>query len=463
MTAVRRPRASLHSLGCRVNQYEVREAAVELSRRGFDLVPFGSPADVCIVNTCAVTHEAEVKSRAALRRAARCGDDPLVVATGCYSELAPEGVRAVPGVVEILPNAEKHRAAEVAEDLVRRSGRLLFPLAGPAPAGPEESELIPLLRRTGGAAGRTRAVIKIQDGCNHFCSFCIIPFTRGRLRSRPAAEVVAEAQSLADLGFREIVLTGICIGDYGDERGSAPVQGDPLARLLERLAQIPGIRRIRLSSLDPADVTDDLLATLARLPACCPHLHLSLQSGSSDVLRRMRRRYDADGFMRLVERIRAHLPGCGLTADVIAGFPGETEQEFDETRAVCRAADFLHIHCFPYSERPGTLAARLPDDVPPRVKKERVAALAHQAGEQLAGIARRAVGREVEVLLEDPDDAEGELSGLTGGFLRVIVPAPSDCRGRFALVHVERVDRTGARGRLLRLIGEAAGPLEADG
>jgi len=214
MSGLRRPRVSLTSLGCKVNQYEMRVTATELLRRGFEVVPFGAPVDACVVNTCSVTNEADVKSRAVLRRASRSGDDPLVVATGCYAAMAPDAVRAVEGVAALVANADKPRLAEVVEDLLRRSGRLLFELEERAPAAPEG-----LLSLDGGPLNRTRAVLKVQDGCNHFCSFCIIPFARGRLNSRGHTDVVEEARRLAAAGYQELVLTGICIGDYGDERG----------------------------------------------------------------------------------------------------------------------------------------------------------------------------------------------------------------------------------------------------
>jgi len=437
VSTARRPRASFHTLGCKVNQYETREATADFLRLGYEIVPFGQPADVCVVNTCSVTDQADAKSRAALRRAARAGDDPLVVATGCYVETAPAAVAALPGVGEVVPNAAKPRLAEIADEALRRSGRLLFPLP-PAPAAGGDGP-IPLLRGLDGAAGRTRAVIKIQDGCNHFCSFCIIPFTRGRLRSRPPGEVLAEARHLAAAGYRELVLTGICLGDYGDERGFPRGDRDPLALLLEDLAVLPGVERLRLSSLDPADTSDDLLATLARLPQACRHLHLSLQAGDEEVLRRMRRRYTAAQFRGLIGRIYAAMPDAGLTCDVIVGFPGETDAQFAETLRLCEEARFCHVHAFPYSPRTGTQAARLPDDVPPAEKQRRVAELTHLSERLGRAFAERHLGETVTVLVEQRDRGTGRLSGLTGNYLRVHLDGPDTLRGRLVPVEVRSV------------------------
>jgi threonylcarbamoyladenosine tRNA methylthiotransferase MtaB len=450
----RQPRASLYTLGCKVNQYESREAAADLLRRGYRIVPFGEAADVCIVNTCSVTHEADAKSRAALRRARRTGDDPLVVATGCYVETAPDQVRGMDEVGAVVTNAEKPRLAEIVDEALRLSGRLLFPLEESAP-GPElagSGELIRLIHAGEGTLARTRAVIKIQDGCNHFCSFCIIPFTRGRLRSRPAAEVLEEARELARMGYRELVLTGICIGDYGDERGFGPRgERDPLALLLESLAEIPGIERLRMSSIDPADTTQDLLDTMARLPQVCRHLHLSLQAGDEEVLRRMRRRYTATQFRDLVRRIYAAMPDAGLTCDVIVGFPGETEAQFEETLRICEEARFCKIHAFPYSHRSGTTAARLEDDVPPSEKQRRVRELMRLSDRLGLEFAHQSLGETVTVLAEQRDRHTGRLSGLTGNYLRVSFEGPDSLRGQLVPVLVQSAGVDGASGTVVEL------------
>ncbi|MFN3650564.1 MAG: tRNA (N(6)-L-threonylcarbamoyladenosine(37)-C(2))-methylthiotransferase MtaB [Armatimonadota bacterium] len=453
MPETRRPRASLYTLGCKVNQYETRETAAELLRMGYRIVPFGQPADVCVVNTCSVTDQADVKSRAAIRRARRAGDDPLVVATGCYADAAPDEVAALPGVEAVVANRDKPRLAEVVDDVLRRSGRLLFSLAEEgAPAAESPEGLVQLMAAAEGTLARTRAVIKIQDGCNHFCSFCIIPFTRGRLRSRPPAEVLAEARELARMGYRELVLTGICLGDFGDERGFEPgaARGDrdPLALLLEELAAIPGVERLRMSSIDPADTSDDLLRTMARLPQVCRHLHLSLQAGDEEVLRRMRRRYSAADFRALVDRIYTWMPDAGLTCDVIVGFPGETDAQFEETARLCEYARFCKIHAFPYSVRSGTLAARLEDDVPAAEKQRRVHALMSLSDRLGLEFAERYAGETVEVLVEQRDRHSGQLSGLTGNYLRVSFDGDDSLRGSVVPVRVRSVGSEGAAGVL---------------
>lgn len=446
----RRPKASLYTLGCKVNQYETRETAAELLSLGYEVVPFGQPVDVCVVNTCSVTNEADAKSRSVIRRAGRLGDDPIIVATGCYADVAPEQVGALPGVAAVVPNREKHRLAEIVNETVRLSGRLLFDL--PAESAVEETEssgLVQLLQAAEGVMARTRAVIKIQDGCNHFCSFCIIPYARGRLRSRAAEEVLVEARALAARGYRELVLTGICIGDYGDERGFvARGQRDPLAVLLEDLAAIPGIERIRISSIDPADTGQELLETMARVPEVCRHLHLSLQAGDEEVLRRMRRRYTAEQFRDLVARTYELMPDAGLTCDVIVGFPGETEEQFEETVRLCTEARFCKIHAFPYSPRSGTSAARWPDDVPPPEKQRRVRVL-NELSERLAlEFAQRSLGETVEVLVEQPERGSTLLTGLTGNYTRVAFEGPDSLRGQIVRVRVESAGAEGCFGVL---------------
>jgi threonylcarbamoyladenosine tRNA methylthiotransferase MtaB len=450
MAVPRQGRVSLYTLGCRVNQYETRETAAELVRLGYRIVPFGQPADACVVNTCSVTDQADSKSRSALRRARRSGDEPLVVATGCYVETAPEAVNALPGITAVVPNADKPRLAEIVDEAVRRSGRLLYELPGEPvdaqvahePAG----GLITLLREGEGVMARTRAVVKIQDGCNHFCSFCIIPFTRGRLRSRDAASVLEEATSLADQGFQELVLTGICLGDYGDECHGPQHDRDPLAVLLEQLSKIPGLRRIRLSSLDPADTSPDLIRTMAALPQVCRHLHLSLQSGSEEILQRMRRRYTAVQFRDLVASIYDAMPDAGLTCDVITGFPGEGPEQFADTERLCETSRFLHIHAFPYSPRAGTQAARLADDVPPAVKQARVRSLGRLSDELALAFAERHLGETVPVLVEQRDRGSGMLTGLTGSYLRVFLEGPDALRGNLVPVEIRSAGSGGATG-----------------
>lgn len=449
MNTPRRPRVSFYSLGCKVNQYETRAVAEALLRLGYQVVPFGQPADACVVNTCAVTDGADVKSRSVLRRAARAGDDPLVIATGCYADVAPEAVAAIPGVARVAANDEKPRLAQIVDDLVRQSGRLLFDLPTVAEAEPTAAgELLSLLP-DGEAIHRTRAVLKIQDGCNHFCSFCIIPFARGRLRSRDADEVIAEAVQRVAEGYREVVLAGICLGDYGDERGFPATEGDALARLIERLAAIPGLDRIRLSSIDPRDVSADLIATLARLPQACRHLHLSLQSGDDAVLARMRRRYDAPGFRRLVADLYAAMPEIALTGDVIVGFPGETEEQFENTRRMAEACRFARLHVFPYSPRGGTKAAEWPDDVPPAEKDRRVRTLMALSDRLAYDFAARHLGQEVRVLVESRDRRSGFLSGLTDNYLRVLLEGDDAERGHVLRARVASVSSDGAFGERL--------------
>jgi threonylcarbamoyladenosine tRNA methylthiotransferase MtaB len=400
-----------------------------------------------VVNTCSVTDQADAKSRSILRRAGRVGEDPLVVATGCYADVAPLAVGALPGVARVVPNGEKPRLPEIVEDLLRHSGRLLFELqAGPAGAEASAEDLLSLVPEE--AIGRTRAVLKIQDGCDHFCSFCIIPYARGRLRSRPPGDVLAEARRLAEAGYREIVLAGICLGDYGDEKGFERTSRDALALLLEDLAAIPGIDRIRLSSIDPCDVSPELIEAMAALPKVCRHLHLSLQSGDEEVLRRMRRRYTAACFQELCDTLHARIPGIGLTSDVIIGFPGETAAQFENTCRMAERVRFIRIHVFKYSPRTGTSAARWPDDVSPAEKERRSRALIALSDRLSLAASSSIVGETVQVLVENRDRGTGLWTGLTDNYLRVSFDSPDELRGQLVPALVESAGVEGVYGTL---------------
>lgn len=422
----RRPRVGVLTLGCKVNQYESARIADELWRQGLDVVSWQEPLDVCVINTCSVTHVAAAKSRQAIRRMKRRNPQMLLVVTGCGTAADGSAVAGLGEIDLLVANHEKDAAAErVLELLGRHDGYAL-----PAPRA--ASCALP-------PGGRTRALLKVQDGCSHFCSYCIIPYTRGRPRSRSFAEVLEEARAIAAAGHREVVVTGICVGAYAD-------QGRGLPDLLLALAQIAGIERVRLSSIEPTDVTDRLVDAFARQPKLCRHLHIPLQSGDDAVLRAMNRTYTAGQYVGMVAELRAALPGVAITTDLLVGFPGETEDQFRSTMAVAERCAFSRLHVFPFSPRDGTPAASMPAQVPAEEKDRRVRELVALGGHLARRFAEAHVGREVDVLVEGARTEPGWADGLTDTYLRVRFPTQRPLRGQIATVRVTGVADDGAVG-----------------
>ena len=410
MVEARRPRFAVVNLGCKVNRVESDGFQASLAARGFDVAP-AAQADVVVVNTCTVTGEAEKKTRKAVRRALRASENATVVVTGCAAVIDPAEFLEMSARVVVEP--DKSKVVDVALDAIAPDERTrVGGLEGSsAPCGANASNVAPALRV--GAAFPTRVGVKVQDGCNNACSYCIVHVARGRAWSRPRAEVVAEAAALARADVREIVLTGINLGSYRQPDGYR------LADLLRALlAETDGTgARFRVSSIEPRDVDDALIEVLAESDGrICRHLHLPLQAGSTKVLHEMRRPYDAEFFERLVDRLHDRVPGISLSTDIIAGFPGETDAEFEETMRLARACRFSKIHAFPYSRREGTPAAARADQVADAVKTERTARLLALSDElREADFDRRAGATEL-VLVE----ADGR--GMTESYHEVAVP-----------------------------------------
>ena len=397
----RAPVVAALTLGCKLNQAETEAAARALRGAGCVTVDRPAEADAWLINTCSVTHTADRKARRLIRLARRLTPNAPVVVTGCYTEHAGGALAVELGVAAVVPNAEKARAAEAVLRALGRSGNTGWSSG------------------TGRAGGRTRAFVKIQEGCDDVCAFCIVPSVRGRERAVPIAEVAAEVRERVAEGVQEVVLTGTQPGAYGRDRGD----GTNAARLLETLLSETDAPRLRYSSIQPQDITPELLACWddARL---CRHFHLALQSGSDAVLGRMRRRYSAAQFLEALERIRLAAPGAAITTDVIVGFPGETEEDFERTYALCREAAFADMHVFPYSPRPRTGAALLEDDVAPPVKRERARRLRELAVEQATRFRGQLAGETLPVLFESFDGAR--LHGLTDTYAPVLVDWPVD-------------------------------------
>lgn len=430
------------NLGCKLNQAEIDRFARDFVAAGHRVVGSLAEADLHVVNTCTVTHVAARTSRKAAGRARRSGAPARTVLTGCWAtERGPEAARLA-GVDLVVPNAEKER-------LLERVGQAFpeaFPGAGPEAASGLDVPFVPL------PFGNTRGLLKVEDGCDMRCSFCIIPHTRGGQRSRPLPELAAEARALAER-YREIVVTGVQISAWRGERRQR--LADLVRGLLSAVPAIPPggpgrdatpATRLRLTSIAPWDLDERLLDLWAD-PRLCRHLHLSLQSGCTETLRRMRRPYTAESYLRLLERVRAAVPGVAVTTDVIAGFPGETGAEFAESLATVEAARFAKVHAFPFSPRPGTEAAGLPGQVSPEAKKERMELLLAAAGRSEEAFRRAHLGRRATVLWEAPKDGVGQ--GLTDNYLRVFCPEAADLRNQLSTVRLAGLAEGGLLGELL--------------
>jgi threonylcarbamoyladenosine tRNA methylthiotransferase MtaB len=415
-------RVALHTLGCKLNFAETSTLGGQFMDRGYDVVPFSEAADVYVLNTCSVTERADRECRQLIRRALRRSPGAVVMVTGCYAQLAPEEIASIDGVDYVLgtrekssifahvPAPEKQAAPQVHISDVKDADDFGAAMSGPA-------------------ADRTRAFLKVQDGCDYTCSYCTIPLARGASRSQSVDECFAQARQLVEQGYKEIVLTGVNVGDYGRKIGSS------LFVLLQQLVTVEGLRRIRISSIEPNLLTDEILAFVADHEQVCRHFHIPLQSGSDGVLRRMRRRYTAGDYAALVHRVRERFPEAGIGVDVITGFPGETDAEFDETHLLLAELPVSYLHVFTYSERPNTPAAEIADRVPVQVRSQRNEKLRIIGQRKRALFAAQHLGRTVAVLAESTVD-DGMRSGFTETFLRVAFPADAARENELVRVRV---------------------------
>lgn len=422
-------RIAIYTLGCKVNQYETQAMEQELTARGHELVDFEQPADAYIINTCSVTAISDKKSRQMIRRARKLNPDSIVAACGCYvqthtDEVVELGIDLVGGtgqrmefLRQLLTAAEKKTRVLVDDALHRH-----------------EFEILP----AGGQMSRTRAMLKVEDGCRNFCTYCIIPFARGPVRSLPISEAVVQTGQLAAEGYQEVVITGIEISSWGQD-----LDGEKsLMDLLEAVSAAAGEMRLRLGSLEPRTITEDFCRRAAKLTNLCPHFHLSLQSGCDETLRRMNRRYDTERFYKSVTLLREFFPGVAITTDLITGFPGETEEEFQKTLDFIRRCEFAQIHVFPYSVRPGTRAAAM-EQLPKSVKEERAARAGEVAAQLHEQYLQSCVGQVYPVLFEQPG-REGEFTGHAPNYMEVTAPG-EDLHNCLCPVRI-----TGVKGTILK-------------
>lgn len=400
---------AIHTLGCKVNQYETEKMRESLLGRGLKEVDFSSPADIYIINTCTVTHIADRKSRQMIRRALKINPDARIAAAGC----AVENVEALNGKLKeiiLIPNQEKERIAE------------FLKLSDSVNSAQEH----PLFTQR-----RTRALVKIQDGCNSFCSYCIVPFVRGSLKSRNPEEVIKEIKELEKAGYKEIVLTGIHLGAYGIDLGSEWNLYKALQLILENCS----IPRIRLSSLEPADFDEKLISLMVSSPRLCRHFHLPLQHGSDKILNLMRRGYTSFEFRKILDNISSAIPDCGITTDVMVGFPGEGEEDFQTLKQFIADAPFSRLHVFKYSPRPGTDAANFKSKVPAEMKEERSNELLALSEKKSFEFMQKFIGKTLDVLIEEERHPGGLLEGISGNYIQALLDGNDSLKGKLLPVH----------------------------
>ena len=434
---------AFYTLGCKVNQSDTASMEGIFRRAGYEVVDFGSPADVYLINTCVVTNTGQRKSRQIINRAVRHNPLSLIVVTGCYPQTAPEEVRAIAGVDVIIGNQERARIVELVEQALENKQTEILDNVQKMTVDTKFEEL-----GVGMETDKTRAFLKIQEGCNQYCTYCIIPYARGPLRSRSLESIRSEVAKLVEAGYKEVVLIGIHLGCYGKELAKEG-KHITLYDAVQAVLSVEGMCRVRLGSLESVEVEPRLLELMANEPRLCKHLHLPLQSGCDKILQAMHRPYDTARFTQLLQQIRAQVPDVAITTDIIVGFPGETEEDFATTLAFAEKCGFAKMHIFPYSKRKGTPAEKMPNQVDEAVKGERAARLAAVDEKLHQAMLKQMVGKTEEVLFEQPVDAV-HMEGLCGPYLRVVVPGTSELANTIANVKITGIVDDWLTGELVR-------------
>lgn len=424
-----KPKVAVYTLGCKVNQNESDAIISSLKKAGYEEVPFDQKADVYLINTCTVTHLADRKSRQMIRRAVKTNPEAVVAVTGCYAQTSAGDVLGIPGVNLVVGTKDRQRLPELLNE-AKEAQEPLNAVNDIMQA--DEFEEI-----TGEIAPHmVRAYLKIQEGCNQYCSYCIIPYARGPMRSRPLGRVIQAAEELISAGYKEIILTGIHTGAYGVDLTPRV----DLSFLVEQLIQLSGLKRLRISSLDPHEISDRLLEVIADSPVLCRHLHIPLQSGDDRILKQMHRIYDTLQYEKLIDKIRNKIPEIALTTDIMVGFPGETQEEFNNTCSFAEKIGFSGIHVFKYSPRKGTPAASFPGQVAPEIKEERSSKLISLGERLLKKYAENYLGQTMAVLAEQTREISGEIfwEGHTDNYLNVVFPSTQDFKGQLVYVSLDR-------------------------
>ena len=415
---------AFYTLGCKLNAYDTQWYAEQFAAWGYREVSFGDRADVTVVNTCTVTGQGDAQSRKALRRAHRISPEGTVVAVGCYAQTDPDALSQMPEVDLVVGTAERVQLLDLINDTCSL-GRTFVTRSRTADF--QDMDIYNF-------GGRARAFVKIQEGCNEFCSFCIIPFARGRSRSRTLQSAVSQVKKLVDAGYREVVLTGVHIGDYG-----ADLAGCELLQVMEAVEQIDGLDRFRVSSIEATYVTDEMIDFFAESQKFCRHLHIPLQSGDNGILKAMRRPYTRAQYIALLEKVAKRVPGVGIGGDVMVGFPGESDAAFQNTRDLIADHPLTYLHVFPYSPRGKTPAARMANQVDPQVKKQRGAILRELGRQKVAAFQARFLGQTLPVLFENRRNGQC-LQGLTDNYIRVLAPGPSAACEQIVDTRLQRIE-----------------------
>ena len=427
-------KAALHNLGCKVNAYETEAMQEMLEKAGYEIVPFKEGADIYIINTCTVTNIADRKSRQMLHRARKMNPGAIVVAAGCYVQAQAEKQEVDPCIDIVLGNNRKKDLIAVLEEYEKNKEADTCLEEVEDISRTREYETLSLTR----PGDHTRAYIKVQDGCNQFCTYCIIPYARGRVRSRAVEDVIREVRSLAGNGYREVVLTGIHLSSYGiDFDGERHLL--ELIRAVRAVHEVEGISRIRLGSLEPGIITEEFAESISSLPKMCPHFHLSLQSGCDDTLRRMNRRYTSAEYYEKCQILRKYFDHPALTTDVIVGFPGETEEEFRQSMEFVDKVDFYETHIFKYSRREGTKAAAMEGQVSEQVKAQRSALMISLGERKRKAYEESFVGKDVEVLVEEPAIIGGKAvqTGHTKEYIKIALEQEEDLRNQIVKIRID--------------------------
>lgn len=434
-------RIAFYTLGCKVNQADTASMEAIFKSAGYKVVGFNEDADVYLVNTCVVTNTGQRKSRQIINRAVRHNPMALTVVTGCYPQTAPDEVRAIDGVDVIIGNQERARIVELVEQALTNKRDDILDNVQKMTVDTRFEEL-----GVGTETDKTRAFLKIQEGCNQYCTYCIIPFARGPLRSRSLESIKEEITKLVAAGYKEVVLIGIHLGCYGKELAKDGVKLS-LYDAVEAALSVPGVERLRLGSLESVEVETRLMELMAKEPRLCHHLHLPLQSGCDKVLKAMHRPYDTARFAELLKEIRSYVPDVAITTDIIVGFPGETEEDFEETLAFARSCGFAKMHIFPYSKRKGTPAEKMPNQVEEQVKQERAARLSELDKEMQHEAMTYWIGKDVTVQFEQPVD-DNHVEGLCGAYMRVVVEGGQELCDQIRTVHIVGVEEDYLVGKL---------------
>ncbi len=426
----------MYTLGCKVNQYET-EAMMELfQQRGYKIVDYNNRADIYLINTCSVTSRSDAKARSLIRKAVRENSGAVIAVVGCYTQTEPEEVRALPGVDIVAGTGERKRIVDLVEHYLKSGERIVS--VNDIQKNREFENLSVHKNRN-----RTRACLKIEDGCNLYCTYCIVPYARGPVRSRPYDEILGEAKELADAGFRELVITGIHVSSYGRDLDNVG-----LVDVLKGINEIDGIDRIRLSSLEPRLLTVDVIKEMASLSKLCRFFHISLQSGCDATLKRMHRRYTPDEYREIVDNLRKYIHDVGIATDVMVGFPGETDAEFKESYEFVREMNFSHVHVFSYSPRRGTKAYEYTDQNDNKIKDKRNKAMRELAARMKKDFNRRFIGQEMDVLFEN-NKGDDLYEGLTDNYIRVLTKGNESIRNAILSVKLKELKGLDVLGEII--------------